>query len=131
MKITRFEDLKAWQRSRELFKMVHEVLSRAPFCKNLILKNQMMRASLSIMSNISEGFDRGGDKEFIQFLYISKGSCSELKSQLFAARDTGYLEQVEFQAIFDLAEEISRILQGLISAMKKNSNKGRKFFSAN
>jgi four helix bundle protein len=87
----------------------------------------MTRASLSVMSNIAEGFDRGGDKEFIQFLYYSKGSCSELRSQLYAAMDAGYLEQSDFESAFELAEETSKILQGLIKAIKTRVMKGRKF----
>ena len=87
----------------------------------------MTRAPLSIMSNIAEGFDRGGDKEFVNYLYISKGSCSELKSQLYAAKDAGYLTQNDFEAAFQLAEEISKVLQGLINSIKTRALKGRKF----
>jgi four helix bundle protein len=131
MKITRFEDLKAWQRSRELFKLVSQVTSHPSLSKNYAVKDQMMRASLSVMANIAEGYDRGGDKEFIQYLYISKGSCSELRSHLYAAKDAGYLEHRNFEIAYELAEETSRILQGLISSIKASGSKGRKFVRDN
>ena len=129
MKISRFEDLIAWQKSRVLFKEIEWMTSRQPLSRNYPLRDQMVRSSLSVMSNIAEGFDRGGNKEFIQYLYVSKGSCSELRSQLYAANDAGYLDQSEYEAVFSLAEETSRIIQGLISALKKSSIKGRKFTS--
>ena len=127
MKVTRFEDLIAWQRSRELFKLTQKVTSRTPLCNNYALKDQMTRASLSVMSNIAEGFDRGGDKEFVQYLYISKASCSELRSQFYAAKDTGYLNQADFESGYALAEETSKILQGLIGSIKTSLMRGRKF----
>ena len=130
MKITRFEKLIAWQRSRELFKMIQQLTTQRPLSNNYPLRDQMTRSSLSVMSNIAEGFDRGGNKEFIQFLYVSKASCSELRSQLYAARDAGYLNQEVFETAFDLAEETSRILQGLIGALKGSKKKGHKFTSS-
>ena len=117
MKVTRFEDLIAWQRSRELFKLTQKVTSQTPLRNNYSLKDQMNRASLSVMSNIAEGFDRGGDKEFVQFLNISKASCSELRSQFYSAKDTGYLNQADFESGYALAEETSKILQGLIGSI--------------
>ena len=87
----------------------------------------MTRASLSVMSNIAEGSDRGGDREFIQFLSVSKGSCSELRSQLYAAKDAGFLDQDDFGSTYELAEEPSKILQGLIRAVKTRLMKGCEF----
>ena len=127
IKITRFEELIAWQRSRELFKMIQQLTSQRPLNENYALRGQMTRSSLSVMSNIAEGFDRGGNKEFIQFLYISKGSCSELRSQLYAAKDAGYLSQEDFKTLYNLAEEVSRILQGLIGSLKRSNKRGIKF----
>lgn len=127
MKVTKFEDLIAWQRSRDLFRVMHQLTSKPPLSNNRSLKDQMTRASLSVMSNIAEGYDRGGDREFIQFLYVSKGSCSELRSQLYAAKDAGYLNHDNFKSAHDLAEETSKILQGLIGAIKGKLLKGRKF----
>ena len=127
MGVTRFEDLIAWQRSRELFQYTHEIAGKLPLIKDYSLRDQMRRASLSVMSNIAEGFDRGGDKEFIQFLFLAKGSCAELRSQLIAANDIGYLNKDDYQALFSLTEETSRILQGLITAVKTREEKGHKF----
>ena len=75
MGVTRFEDLIGWQRSRVLYKHAHEITSKEPLKLDFPLRDQMRKSSLSVMSNIAEGFDRGGEKEFVQFLYISKGSC--------------------------------------------------------
>ena len=127
MKITRFEDLIGWQKSRKLFKKTHEITSKPPLLKDYALRDQMRRASLSVMSNIAEGFDRGGDKEFVQYLFHAKGSCGELRSQLHAARDIGYINQDDYEAIWELAEETSKILQGLIKAIKKRDVTGHKF----
>jgi len=127
MAVSRFEDLIGWQRSRELNKLTQKITSTKPLNRNFTLRDQMQRSSLSIMSNIAEGFDRGGDKEFIQFLYISKGSCSELRSQLYAAKDAGYLDKEDFESAHGLAEETSKILQGLIKAIKKRDETGHKF----
>ena len=127
MGVTRFEDLIGWQRSRELNKLTYEFTQKGPLNKEFTLRDQMRRSSLSVMSNIAEGFDRGGDKEFVQYLFISKGSCSELRSQLYAAKDVGYLDPEEFKTAFELAEETSKILQGLIKAIKKRDETGHKF----
>jgi len=127
MGVSRFEDLIGWQKSRKLFEKTHELTSKSPLSKNFPLRDQMRRSSLSVMSNIAEGFDRGGDKEFVQFLYVSKGSCSELRSQLYAAKDSGYIEPEEFKIAFELAEETSKILQGLIKAIKTRKETGHKF----
>ena len=127
MSVSRFEDLIGWQKSRILFNKAHEITSKPPLSKNYPLRDQMRRSSLSVMSNIAEGFDRGGDKEFVQYLFISKGSCSELRSQLYAAKDVGYLDPEEFKTAFELAEETSKILQGLIKAIKKRDETGHKF----
>ena len=127
MGVKRFEDLIAWQRSRELNKNTYEITSKLPLSKDYSLRDQMRRASISVMSNIAEGFDRGGDKEFIQFLFHAKGSCSELRSQLSAASDIGYLIPVDYQKLFNLSEETSKVLQGLIAAVKAREEKGHKF----
>jgi four helix bundle protein len=127
MGVTRFEDLIGWQKSRTLFKKTHDITSKPPLLKDFPLRDQMRRAALSVMSNIAEGFDKGGDKEFVQLLFVAKGSCSELKSQLQAANEIGYLNQDDFQELWNLAEEISRILQGLIKAIKKREETGHKF----
>lgn len=127
MGVTRFEDLIGWQKSRKLLKKTYEITSKQPLLKDFPLRDQMRRASISVMSNIAEGFDKGGDKEFVQFLFHAKGSCAELRSQLYAARDIGYLKHDDYREIWELAEETSRILQGLIKAVKKREITGHKF----
>ena len=127
MAVERFEDLIGWQKSRELFKLTHKITTNELLSKDFNLRDQMRRSSLSVMSNIAEGFDRGGDKEFVQYLYVSKGSCSELRSQLYAAKDVGYINSEEFKKAFELSQETSKILHGLIRAVRNRQEKGHKF----
>ncbi len=122
-----FEEIDAWQKGRELAKAVYEITERGLFSKDFGLKDQIRRASVSIMSNIAEGFERGGTKEFIQFLSIAKGSTGEVKSQLYVAFDQGYLTQREFDTITGLAEEAGRMIAGLMTYLKHSGMKGAKF----
>lgn len=89
MMINSFEDIIAWQKARELDKVIFNLIQNSTIKSDFALKDQMLRSSGSIMDNIAEGFDRDGNKEFIHFLTISKGSCSELRSQLYRAMDRG------------------------------------------
>jgi len=82
---------------------------------------------MSILSNISEGFERDGDKEFIQFLSLAKDSCGELRAQLYVALDQEYIEDAEFASLRDLATEISRMISGLITYLKQSGLQGRKY----
>jgi four helix bundle protein len=92
MKLTRFEDIQAWQESRTLVKLVYDAVARSDaFAKDFRLVNQIQGAAVSAMSNIAEGFSRGGNKEFVQFLFISKASAAEVQSQLYVALDQGYI----------------------------------------
>ncbi|MCH8157383.1 MAG: four helix bundle protein [Nitrospinae bacterium] len=125
--IERFEDIEAWRKARELNRLIYKVTSEGKFAKDFALRDQMRRASISIMSNIAEGFDRGGNKEFRQFLSIAKGSASEIKSQLYAALDAGFLEENQFQKIYDLVVDTSRLLGGFLKYLKKSDLKGTKF----
>ncbi len=122
-----FEEIDAWQKGRELAKAVYEITERGLFSKDFGLKDQIRRASVSIMSNIAEGFERDGTKEFIQFLSIAKGSTGEVKSQLYVAFDQGYLTQREFDTITGLAEEAGRMIAGLMTYLKHSGMKGAKF----
>ena len=112
-KIEKFEDLVAWQKSRELTKQIYRVTEKESFAKDFGLKNQIQRASVSIMSNIAEGFDRFRPNEFHQFLSIAKGSCAEVRSQLYVAFDIGYLQGDEFRNLKLLTEEVGKIINGL------------------
>ena len=122
-----FEELIAWQKARDLVRNIHEVTNTGLFSRNRSLRDQICRASVSTMSNIAEGFEREGDKEFVQFLSQAKASCGEVRSQLFVALDLGYVNEVEFNALRNLALETSRVIAGLIGYLKKSEYKGSKF----
>jgi len=115
MKITRFEDIEAWQEARKLVKMIHEVIRKSPELKgDFRLVNQIQDAADSSMSNIAEGFARKGNKEFIQFLFISKSSAAEVQSHLYVALDRVYICQADFDAIYNQAEIVSKLDSGFI-----------------
>ncbi|MFQ6032341.1 MAG: four helix bundle protein, partial [Candidatus Zixiibacteriota bacterium] len=103
MKIESFEDLAAWQKARELVKKVYLITKKEKFSKDLALVDQIRRAAVSVMSNISEGFERGSNTEFLQFLYIARASCGEVRCQLIVAFDQGYINANEFREMRDLA----------------------------
>ena len=117
--IEKFEDIKAWQEARELLKSIYEITSKGNFSKDWELKNQIRRSAVSVMSNIAEGFDRSSDKEFIQFLRIATGSCSELKSQLYAALDQKYIINELFSKIYQKATDVTKLINGFIRYLKK------------
>src|SRR5216684_5101332 len=98
--LERFEDLDAWKKARELTKSVYQVTSAGEFARDFGLRDQIRRASVSIISNIAEGFDRDGNAEFVQFLSVAKGSASEVKAQLYIALDLTYITSKEFDELF-------------------------------
>ena len=109
MKIKKFEDLKSWKKARQLTNAVYEATATGSFARDFGLKDQIRRASISILSNIAEGFERGGDREFLQFLAMAKGSCGEVRAQLYVAIDQGYLSRPLFERLSnDAAENIQR-----------------------
>ena len=116
-KVEKFEDLIAWQKARALMNEVYRFTRTPKFSKDFKLAGQIQAASVSVMANIAEGFDRGRRAEFHQFLSMAKESCGEVRSHLYAALDVGYLSQVEFKPIHELAEEVSRIINGLRSSL--------------
>ena len=124
----RFEDIEAWRRERELTRRIYQVTSQATFSRDFALRDQMRRAAVSILSNIAEGFERGGDKEFRHFLSMAKGSAGELKAQLYVALDTGFLSQEEFDELYALAAETGRLIGGFMRYVTapdvKNSKSG-------
>jgi four helix bundle protein len=117
-KVERFEDLIAWQKARELTKAVFAITHERTF-RSFALRDQMQRAVVSIMSNIAEGFERGGRGEFHQFLVIAKASCAEVRSQLYIAHDAGYIDAEQFTHLNAQAVEVSRILGGLRASVEK------------
>jgi four helix bundle protein len=126
-KIEKFEDVVAWQRARELTKEIYAQTKNGAFAKDFGLKDQIQRASVSIMGNVAEGFDRGGDKEFLQYFSISKGSCAEVKSHLYAALDQQYLTTAQFTRLYKQADEVGRVLSGSMAYLRQSDLKGRKF----
>ena len=95
--IKQFEDLDVWQKARELTRLIYQISSDSSFAKDFGLKDQIRRSSVSILSNIAEGFERGSNKEFIQFLSYAKGSCGELRAQLYVALDQKYIDNEVFK----------------------------------
>jgi four helix bundle protein len=116
-RIDRFEDLIAWQKARDLTRIIYQVSRKGTFARDLGLSRQLQRAAVSIMSNIAEGFERGGRGEFHQFLSTAKASCAEVRSQRYVALDVGYLEHTEFARLLTMAEELARIIGGLRSSV--------------
>jgi four helix bundle protein len=112
-KIDRFEDLIAWQKARKLTKQVYDATNDGAFARDFGLKDQIRRAAVSSMSNIAEGFERSGLVEFQRFLSIAKGSCAELRTQLYVALDVGYLETRTFESLMSHAIEVGKIIGGL------------------
>lgn len=125
--IQRFEELKCWQKSRELCARIFQLANQENFARDFSLKDQILRSSGSVMDNIAEGFGRGGNKEFIQFLFYAKGSCIEVLSQLYRAKDRTYLSEEEFEELYPLADEVARMIQGLASYLKTFKMKGIKY----
>jgi len=123
----RFEDINAWQKARELTKSVYMITKESIFYRDQGLREQIRRASVSVMSNIAEGFGRGGKREFIQFLSIAKGSVTEIQSHLYVALDMGYINQQIFDKMYKAAEDISCMIYGLMSYLQKTPVSGIKY----
>lgn len=125
--IERFEDIEAWKRAREVTRKIYELSSAGEFHTDFSLKDQMRRSSVSIMSNIAEGFERDGNKEFVNFLSIAKGSCGEARSQLYVALDQNYITQPQFDWTYNHLNETGRMIGGLMGYLNQSNLKGRKF----
>ncbi len=122
-----FEDLEVWQIARELALELYNESKKEPFSKDYELKNQILRSSGSAMDNIAEGFERGGKKEFIQFLSISKGSSGEIRSQLYRALDRKHITQDKFDDLFEKVSRLSKKLSIFITYLKSSDYKGFKY----
>ena len=118
-RIARFEDLIAWQKARELTREIYRISRQGAFAKDFGLSGQIQRAAVSIMSNIAEGFERGGRGEFHQFLSTAKASCAEVRSQLYIALDNSYLDQAKFDELLAQSEEVARIVGGLRASVQR------------
>lgn len=114
MKIERFEDILAWQKAKELNIIIYSAMRD---CGDYSFRDQLQRASVSIMNNIAEGYERRSNAEFKHFLFIAKGSCGECRSMLDLAKELAMFEETDFSKAYDLSVEISRILSGLIKTL--------------
>lgn len=124
MKFDRFEDIKAWQGARELVKLIYRAInSNMAFKRDSRLANQIQGAAVSVMANIAEGFSRHSNREFVQFLYISKSSASEVQSHLYVAQDQGYIGEDHFQEIYGSAETVCKMTSNLIKYLSQNAKK--------
>ena len=119
MGIRRFEDIECWQLGRELTKEVYSLTSAGEFSKDFGLKDQIRRAAGSVMHNIAEGFDAGGNVEFARFLRYAQRSCSEVKSQLYVALDQHYVEPPQFEALYELTGKTHAKIGAFIRYLKK------------
>jgi len=125
--IKEFEDLEIWQKARDLSKDIFSKTIEGAFSKDFGLKDQINRASGSIMDNIAEGFERDGKQEFIQFLSYSKGSAGEVRAQLYRAFDRKYITEEEFNLLKDKTREINKGLKGFIEYLRKSDMRGTKY----
>jgi four helix bundle protein len=127
MTIERFEDLEIWKEARELCKRIFEITSISPFCNDFKFRDQIRSSSGSVMDNIAEGFERGGNKEFIQFLGIAKGSCGETRSQPYRALDYHYIGQIVLDDLISRTTQLSKKISSFITYLKNSDYKGPKF----
>jgi four helix bundle protein len=122
-----FEEITAWQKARELTKEIYAITKRESLSKDFGLRDQIRRSAVSIMSNIAEGFERGGTKEFAQFLSIAKGSCGETRCQLYIALDQDYIDSATFDNDMATAKTTSSLIHGLIRYCAKTPLRGVKY----
>jgi four helix bundle protein len=124
--LSHFEELDAWQKARELTRAVYRCTASGEFTKDRSLCDQIRRASVSVMSNIAEGFERGGSAEFVQFLGIAKGSLAEVEAQLIVAADQGYISPQQLETLRELATTTRRLVAGLMRYLNTSGLKGQK-----
>jgi four helix bundle protein len=127
MSIKYFEDLEVWKLARDLTSSIYAVTNKGAFAKDFGLRDQIRRATVSIMSNIAEGFERAGNQEFIHFLSIAKGSSGEVRCQLYIAVDQKYLNKDYGQHLIGEFRKLSVMIEKFIKYLKKSPYKGQKF----
>jgi four helix bundle protein len=130
MQVKNFEDLEIWKDARALTRGIYQLTREPKFSKDFALRDQIRRAAVSIMSNIAEGFERGGNQEFIQFLYVAKASCGEVRSQLYVAVDQSYVAQRDCEEMTKSFRRLSIMISHLIDYLKRSGMKGAKYDSA-
>lgn len=124
-----FEELAIFQKARELSKKIYPVTNREGFKSDYRFVQQIRAAAGSIMDNIAEGFERTGNKEFLNFLYIAKGSCGEVRSQLIRANDVGYLTPEEYKDLYSECRKLSAGIMNFIKEIKSSNKVGAKYMS--
>jgi four helix bundle protein len=122
-KIRRFEELICWQKARQLANMVYDLSRNADFARDFKLRDQIQGAAGSVMHNIAEGNDSGTDPEFARFLRFSRRSCSEVQSELYLALDRSYVSAAELQIAYALADEVKRLINGLIGYLRRSASR--------
>ena len=125
--IEKFEEIEAWKLARQVTRSIYEISSSGNFAKDYALCNQIRRASISILSNIAEGFERSGNKEFLNFLAIAKGSCGEVRAQLYVALDQRYVDELKFEEVSANLLETSRVIAGFMRYLQQTELRGNKF----
>lgn len=123
MMITRFEDLAVWKKARAFNQAIYDLTRRKEFARDYSLVDQMRRASVSVMNNIAEGFERYRRNEFLQFLSVSKGSAGEVRSMLYVALDTGYIDEKTFALMMNQAQELSGFIGKFRTGLSKSTPK--------
>ena len=118
--IKRFEEIEAWQTARDLTKTIYAVMEQGKFARDFDLRDQIRRASVSVMSNIAEGFESQTQQQFIRYLSIAKASAGEVRSQLYVSRDLNYLTEEQFTSLFQMAEKASRQITNFISYLESH-----------
>lgn len=127
MLVKNFEDLEIWKEARRLTGEIYRLTKDSKFSKDFDLSRQIQSATVSIMSNIAEGFERGGNPEFIQFLYIAKGSCGEVRSQLYVALDQSYATPKTCEDLTKSFRRLSIMISNFIDYLKRSGMKGVKY----
>jgi four helix bundle protein len=125
--IRRFDEIEAWKKARELTKSVYNLSGNGSFAKEFALRDQIRRASVSIMANIAEGFERDGPAEFIQFLAIAKASAAEVLSHAYVALDQDFISKEDFDRLFAQTSDVGRMLAALMMYLRRSGTKGLKF----
>jgi len=130
MSVENFEDLQIWKEARRLTKEIYRLTSEPKFSKDFGLRTQIQKATVSVMSNIAEGFERTGNQEFAQFLYVAKGSCGEIRSQLYVAVDQGYIAATESEQLLISFKRLSSMIGSLINYLRRSGMKGAKYIGS-
>ena len=125
--VRRFEDLRVWQLAREVVGSVYDLTKKGPLVSDWALRDQLRRSSTSILSNIAEGFERDGNREFAQFLSIAKGSVGEVRAQLYLAKDAAYIDSLTCEDLQILLRRLAAGIGRLIQVLTSTQHRGLKY----